>query len=303
MPPKKKSAMSKAKASAKAAVKQIVNVSIGSKAPARRRAARKSPPLPSAETSPLLRQVPPINLSLSTQSYNQPPVQPYLNEYNTLLRELANERMARAAAAPPLAPNTTPLTSNIQTNDLLSKKEVSTAPKLPIMNIIDDIVDKKLYDDPLTNENMFINSSNLADNLAPKLPASNFNYDDVNNYAEENLREQEEVINQVEKEKKSKKKKVILYDEDDNLILPPREVEEMAKGIVNDIVTKATKKQTQKEKLLNETNNLIQFYNKETNDNINLVKMTSSKKEIQAQNDRIKDLIDNRALKVSKTKR
>lgn len=265
MPPKKKATKQpsiKSKATAKASVKQVVNVKIGSDKQTRRRA--RVPTKLSPTPSPLLRQAPPINLSLSTQSYNQP--QPsYLNEYNMLLRQMAEERTARARATPPLQPNTTPLTSNLQTNDLLSKKQISTGPKLPVMNIVDDVVDNQLYDDPLTNENMFVNSSRLAENLAPTLPISNFDYNDVNNYNEENLKEQEAVINQVEKEKKPKKNK--------------------------------------KEKLLEETNNLIEFYNKETNDSINLVKRTASKKQIQAQNDRIKELIDSRALKVSQSKR
>lgn len=308
MPVKKRTAkkpLVESKASAKQAVKQVVNVKIGDKVTTRRRRVARVPKIPPAEPSPLLRERSPINLSLSTQSYNQPPVQPLVNEYNMLLRQLAEERTARARAAPPLQPNNSPLTTNLQRNELLNRREPKfTDQTFPVVNIMDEVVNRKVYDDPLTDENMFVNSSRLAENLAPKLFIDEyFDYNDLNKYADENLREQEEVINEVEKEKKPKNKKVILYDEEGNLILPQREVEEMAKGIVSDIVTKATKKPTKKEKLLDETNNLIQFYNKETNDNINLVKMTSSKKEIQAQNDRIKSLIDSRALKVSKSKR
>lgn len=214
MPAKKKT--TKVSAKAKAAVKQVVNVRVGN-VPAQRRRAAAAPRPPKPE-NPLLKQQPSINLTLSTQSYTNPQPQPYINEYNTLLRQLADERMARAAAATPLAPNTTPLTINEQRNELLSRVEAQT-PMTPIVNAFAvaaaDVVKSKMADDPLTNENMFVNSGRLAENLAQKLPVSNFNYDDVDNYAEENVMEQDALVRQAEGdavERKTPSKSAVKYE-------------------------------------------------------------------------------------------
>lgn len=293
MPVKKKTAKKPrmpSLASAKAAVKQVVNVRVGDVSAKRKRATRAP--------NPLMKQAPPINLSLSTQSYNNPQPQPYLNEYNTLLRQLADERMTRAASAPPLAANTSPLTINQQRNTLLSKVEAQ--PKLPGTNIFENVVDIALADDPFSNENMFINSSRLGEKIAPKLPASNFDYSDIDNYDSENIDELKNLESQVIKTKDISNSKKRLVDEEGNLILPRSQVKEVAEEAIENIITKVTKKPTNKEKLLSETNDLIKFWNSEVKDNINLVKMTESKKKIETENKRIKGLIDSKALKVSK---
>ena len=126
--------------------------------------------------------------------------------------------MARAAAATPLAPNTTPLTINEQRNELLSRVEAQT-PMTPIVNAFAvaaaDVVKSKMADDPLTNENMFVNSGRLAENLAQKLPVSNFNYDDVDNYAEEDVMEQDALVRQAEGdavERKTPSKSAVKYE-------------------------------------------------------------------------------------------
>jgi hypothetical protein len=118
-----------------------------------------------------------------------------------LLREIANERRQREASAPPLQPNTTPLTINQQRNELLSKVAPST-PLDPITKrfsqVAEQTVDKETYDDPQTNENMFTTPPSLAYNVSQKLPVSTFDEEDVIDYDEENSDEQEELVREAE---------------------------------------------------------------------------------------------------------
>ncbi len=262
MPVKKKS-KAKQIQTAKQKVKQIVNVTVGDVKATRRPRA--------AAAIPASFNRPPINLSLSTQSY-QPPAQNYTNEYNTLLRLLTDERKTALQSIPILAPNTIPLTTNAQRNELLSKKQKIT-PFTDLIKssneILKNVVNVETYDDPLTNENMFKNSGRLAQNLAPKLPVTNFDYSDINNYDMENIDERKALEKEIEIEIPDSNKR---------------------------------KKATQKEKLVEDTNNLIKFYNLEINDNKPLVKPSMSKKIINEQKKQITDLINERALKVSKMK-
>ena len=132
------------------------------------------------------RPIPVSNISISQPSST--------NEYNELLRALAAERRDRMAAAPPLAPNTTPLTANEQRNELLNIPDMRT-PMTPVVErfsmVQPNLVERELYDDPLSNENMFIGSSRLAERLAPKLPVSNFDYSDIDAYDAEDETEQD----------------------------------------------------------------------------------------------------------------
>lgn len=142
---------------------------------------------------------PPI---VATQNLSTVPPAP-VNEYNELLRALATERRERMAAAPPLAPNTTPLTTNEQRNEILRTPDTST-PMTPIIQAWavaqEAVVDRETWDDPLTNENMFVGSSRLAQNISQKLPVSNFDYNDVEAYDDENDLEQEALENQAARE-------------------------------------------------------------------------------------------------------
>jgi hypothetical protein len=287
MSPKKSSTQTSKQ---KQQVKQVVNVRVGDiKAKRKRVAKRASMPKLSEPAPALLRSAPPINVSLSTQSYM--PSQPsYVNEYNTLLRQLAEERTARQRAAAPLAPNTSPLTINEQRNELLNKVERPTSLD-PITQTFSKIyeqnVNKETYDDPTTNENMFVNSSRLAENIAPKLPATPFDNEDIINYAEQNETQQSSLAETTPK----KKKKFIIEEEEET---------PLAEGTVGLAKPPSPKKPSKKEKLFEETNDLIKFYNSETNDSIALVKKSATNKQIKEQKDRITNLIQDRALKLKK---
>lgn len=263
MPPKQKQKQ-KQTSKQKQQVKQVVNVRVGEIKAKRKSAPRRRASLPEP-VPPLLRQGPPVNVSLSTQSYM--PSQPsYINEYNTLLKQMAEEKAVQARAAPPLAANTTPLTINQQRNEMLNRVEAAMQTN-PLAVPLKNIVESETYDDPLTNENMFVNSSRLAENIAPKLPVTNFDYNDIDKYDAENQTEQNALV---------------------------------------DSATQTTRrdtfgKQTKKE-LLNQTNALIRYYNAETNDNKKLVKQNISREALKLENERITDLILSRGLKISKMK-
>ncbi len=207
MPKKvKKTKISNVKAEA-SAVKQVVNVRVGDQFTKRKTVKRygRRPPRGGGgggggDGGLGIFNRPPV---VATQSLSiQPTSTPApVNEYNALLRALAEERSARMAAAPPLAPNTSPLTTNEQRNELLSK----STPRTPLTPIVqayavaeEQTIDKELYDDPLSNENMFVGSSRLGEKLAQKLPVSNFDYNDVEGYDDENEYEQEALVKQAE---------------------------------------------------------------------------------------------------------
>lgn len=134
---------------------------------------------------------PPILTNMQSPVVQQPS---YVNEYNMLLRELANERKQRQAAAPPLQPNTTPLTTNMQRNELLATPTLPT-PLEPITKRFSEVaemtIDKETYDDPQTNENMFSSPPSLAYNLSQKLPIGLFDEEDLEEFDNENDAEQE----------------------------------------------------------------------------------------------------------------
>lgn len=144
-------------------------------------------------------------LPVMTQALGAPPAP--VNEYNELLRALAEERRQRMSTQT-LGPNTAPLTTNGQRNQLLSIS-VPQTPLTPIVEAFaiaqDKVVDKQLYDDPLTNENMFVNSSRLGENIAQKLPVSNFDEGDLDTYDDENQDEQSSLANEVASRLKSRK--------------------------------------------------------------------------------------------------
>lgn len=209
MPAKKKTKISNVKAEA-SAVKQVVNVRVGDQIVRRKtvRRARRSGGRGGGSDGGLAIFSRP--LPIATQSLGAPSQAPILNEYNELLRTLAAERRERLAAAPPLAPNTEPLTTNMQRNELLSRPDPRT-PLTPIVQAFavaeEAVVDKETYDDPLTNENMFVGASRLAEKLAPRLPVSNFNYDDVIAYDDENEREQDALFREAEAVSEEAKRK------------------------------------------------------------------------------------------------
>jgi len=185
-------------------IKQVVNVRVGDQTTKTRR--RRPRPRPrtggggggaGGSSGLAMFSRPAISLSLQAPTLQQPS---YLNEYNMLLRELANERRQREAAATPLQPNTTPLTTNQQRNELLSKAPTLT-PLDPITQRFSQVatqtIEKETYDDPLTNENMFTTPPSLAYNLSQKLPVSTFDEEDVIDYDEENSDEQEALAKEV----------------------------------------------------------------------------------------------------------
>ncbi len=181
-------------------IKQVVNVRVGDQTSKTRR--RKPRPRTGGggggrggggDSGLAMFSRPAISLSLQAPTLQQPS---YLNEYNMLLREIANERRQRESNAPPLQPNTTPLTINQQRNELLSK----VAPKTQLDPITErfsqlatQTVNKEVYDDPQTNENMFTSPPSLAYNVSQKLPVSTFDEEDVIKYDNENSDEQEEL--------------------------------------------------------------------------------------------------------------
>lgn len=275
----------------KQVVKQVVNVKVGDMKPKRKAVAR--PRLP--EPQPALFRQPPINVSLSTQSYQPPATQSYINEYNALLKQVADERRAALQNVPLLTPNTNPLTTNEQRNELLSRSEPRTQFSAIVeaaSKKLEDVVNLETYDDPLTNENQFVNSSRLGEKLAQRLPVTNFDFNDVNNYDMENAKEQKALEDEVEEFEievpaKPRKKGGLIIEEE----------EQVAKSS-----PVKEKKPTKKEKQIEETNALINFYNLEVKDNKPLVKSTMGLKKIKEKKQEITDLINERALKVSKMK-
>lgn len=210
MPVKKKpikKPTTSSKASAKADVKQVVNVRVGDIKTKRKVVRRPATKLPEPQSA-LFRQAP-INVSLSTQSYQPAAAQPYVNEYNSLLKQLTEERRVALQSVPILAPNNAPLTINQQRNTLLNRLEREPTPFTPIVEAtaisLAEVVKGETYDDPLSNENMFVNSSRLGEKLTQKLPVSNFDYNDINDYDSENMREQNALAEQAKQPQKKKK--------------------------------------------------------------------------------------------------
>ena len=191
-------------------VKQIVNVRVGDQYVAKKRAVKRRAKKVSPISKTSLGMSSPI-ISLSSQSFQPPsyssaPIlapkiqsvplgspalgafQPpsYVNEYNALLRELADERRARNQSLPPLGPNTAPLTTNQQRNELLSEP-IQVPPLAPQIDVLSSLVNTELTDDPLTNENVTgFGSSRLAENIAQKLPDTYFDEEDIDAYDDEN---------------------------------------------------------------------------------------------------------------------
>ena len=89
----------------------------------------------------------------------------------------------------------------MQRNELLSRP-VARPPMIPMAQAFaiaeEATVKKELYDDPLTNENMFVNSSRLAEKITPKLPVTNFDYNDLESYDDEANRAQESLSRDAE---------------------------------------------------------------------------------------------------------
>lgn len=205
MPPKKLVAKPSTVKMEKDTVKQVVNVRVGDVAVKKRKRMKKPRSAPVAKPAGVSKygeskadmmsaltafNRPNISLSLQSPVVQQPS---YLNEYNMLLRELANERRQRQQASQPLAANTAPLTTNSQRNELLVPVVQATLLD-PITQRFSETatqtINKEVYDDPQTDENMLSSPPNLAYNLSQKLPSSNFDYRDVDSYAGENQKEQ-----------------------------------------------------------------------------------------------------------------
>ena len=217
MPPKKKSKkpLPTTNKVQQGNIKQVVNVRVGDEYTKARRAAKKTRRRVTGGGGPMASSVfskyPSQNISLGLQTQSPMVQQPsYLNEYNMLLKQLADERKQRLQATPALAPNTTPLTMNQQRNELLSQK----APVQPFDEVTrrfaevqTQTVNKKTYDDPQTNENMFTSPPSLGYNLSQKLPVTNFDYEDIDNYADEDEDEQNALVEDVEAKEVPKKEK------------------------------------------------------------------------------------------------
>lgn len=207
MPPKKSVVKPSAVKMEKDTVKQIVNVRVGETAIKKRQRMKKPRSAPVAKPQGVSKfgepakadmmsalssfNRPNISLSLQSPAVQQPS---FLNEYNMLLRELANERKQRQTATQPLAANTAPLTTNEQRNELLIPVVQATLLD-PITQRFSETatqtINKEVYDDPQTSENMLSSPPNLAYKLSQKLPNSNFDYRDVDSYAGENQTEQD----------------------------------------------------------------------------------------------------------------
>ena len=193
MPPKSKA---KAKATSTSSAKQIVNVKIGDTVMKRRRARPRRPAAGGgggsrggAEALAIFSRPLPV----ATQSLGVSMTAPATAEYNMLLRALAEEKSARERAAPPLAPNTAPLTMNEQRNELLSQPDLRT-PMTPIVEkfsrVMQTVAANQTYDDPLVDENRTFGAARLAENIAPRLPITKFDVNDVEAYDDEDEREQ-----------------------------------------------------------------------------------------------------------------
>lgn len=132
------------------------------------------------------RAMPSISLSLQAPQITPPP---YVEQYNTLLKAIQDERKALLSSIPPLAPNTTPLTQNLQRNELLNKRQVFS-PLTPVTEAFSkslrDNVSHETYDDPSTNETLTNFPSRVAQNIAPRLQAGRFDIEDVNAYDNSN---------------------------------------------------------------------------------------------------------------------
>lgn len=107
----------------------------------------------------------------SKQPINSFSLTSYQNEYNLLLKELANERKQILNSLPQLAPNSAPLTTNLQRNELFK-----TPVRTPFSALSDSFsksaeytVKGETYDDPKTNDNKLANSAGLQENVAQSL--------------------------------------------------------------------------------------------------------------------------------------
>lgn len=194
---------SKSMATASASgVSQIVNVRVGDTQVPKKPVAKK-PSRPSGGGGGGMAGLAMFDRSVPQLLLNPQPAMASVNSsYNELLRQLTEERKQRLSMLKPLEPNTTGLTTNKQTNELLSVKEpFSNAIKsaLDEFNKTQDLViDEQLYDDPFTNDNMFLGSSRLAENIAPRLSLTPFDMEDIENYDLENQNEQQALENLVE---------------------------------------------------------------------------------------------------------
>lgn len=217
MPPRRKD--SSAIARAANAVRQSVNVKVMTAEPARRRRRKRVP----AAAAPKAQGMAGVSGALGVFSQRAPVLQTLssipvpmqqtaaaVSEYNLILKELAAERAARAAAAAPLQPNTTPLTLNAARNELLSRKP-ETTPLDEITARFGDTIEKTVNaetaDDPSTNENMFNGSSRLAQNIAPKLPLGRIDEADVAAFDTQEPTAQEALVQEVELTAAQKRKK------------------------------------------------------------------------------------------------
>lgn len=197
MPPKKvikKTKISNVKAEA-SAVKTVVNVRVGDQNTRAKTVKRRRTVAGAGAGLGIFNR--PLPLATQSLSISQPAFM--TNEYNELLKALATERKERMSMAPPLAPNSTPLTANIQTNELLDRP-IPRNPMIPIAQAFavaqEATVEKDFADDPLTNENMFVGSSRLAEKLSQKLPVTNFDYNDMESYDSESNRNQEDLVSE-----------------------------------------------------------------------------------------------------------
>lgn len=202
MPPKTKGKKTKSTTikGKPTSVKQVVNVNVSGGRKGSRM--QKQSPAPAQLDSGLnVFKKQPISIVLQTPSLSSqanPLEKPsYLNEYNMLLKELADERKARLDATAPLTPNPTPLTTNQQVNQLLNIPVVTATPINEVTNKFrEELIDDAIYDAPYTDENMLTTPPNLSYNLSQKLPVSNFDYDDLRRYSNENQDEQSALVSE-----------------------------------------------------------------------------------------------------------
>lgn len=199
MPKKvKKTKISNVKAEA-SAVKTVVNVRVGdqySKKKTVKYRVRRPKDKAAGETGLAIFNRP---LPLATQSFAQAQSPVLTNEYNELLRRLEMERRERMATLKPLTPNPTPLTTNEQRNEILRKPDTRT-PMTPAIEAFSATQEALVDNETLGTgfENMFIGTTSAIRNIAPKLPVSNFDYNDLETYYDENEMEQEALEEQAQ---------------------------------------------------------------------------------------------------------
>jgi len=169
----------------------------------------KAPPILSQSFNPMITLQPP---------QITPP--PYVEQYNSLLKAMQDERKQMLASLPVLASNTTPLTQNLQRNQLLNKPVIPnplTEVTQQFSESLSNSIASQTYDDPTTNEEQAKFPAREAESIAPTLPVGRYDIEDVNEYDNSNNDEEEALAVSASKGEQPKTnaygKRQILYEE------------------------------------------------------------------------------------------